>query len=89
MNNEETRRIGRNSERGTEIILMKLRNEEQKKEVWANKNKLRGRKERIGEDLTWRERKMRWRLEEIASEEVRKGNRVRRGYRRFILNGQW
>lgn len=89
MNIEETRRIGGNSERGTKIILVKLRNEEQKKEVWANKNKLRGRKERIEEDLTWREKKMRWRLEEIAGKEVRKGNRVRRGYERFNINGQW
>lgn len=85
----ETRRIGGNSERGTETILMKLHNEEQRKEVWTNKNRLRGRKEKIEEDLIWGERKMRWRLEEIAGEEEKKENRVRRGYGRLNINGQW
>lgn len=59
MNIGETRRIGGNSERGTETILVQLHNEEQRKEIWTNKNRLRGRKERIEEDLTWGERKMR------------------------------
>lgn len=40
------------------------------------KKKLKGRKEKIMEDLTWREKKMRCRIEEIAREEKRRGNRV-------------
>lgn len=54
----ETRKVGEIAERGTETILVKLENE--RKEVWENKKKLRGRKKRIVEDLTWGERKMRW-----------------------------
>lgn len=34
------------------MILVRLENEEQRKEVWKNKRKLKGRKERITEDLT-------------------------------------
>lgn len=37
---------------------------------------MKGRKKRIMEDWTWKERRMRWRLEEIAKEEERNGKRV-------------
>lgn len=46
---------------GKDIWLVKLGNEEQKREVMRRKKMLRGRSERIMKDLTWRERKMRWR----------------------------
>lgn len=55
----ETRKVGGNAERGTETILVRLENE--RREVWENKKQLRGRKKRIVKDLTWAERKMRWR----------------------------
>lgn len=46
------------------------------------KKKLRGRKERILEDWTWKERKMRLeKLEEIARKEMRKRKKVWVGYR--------
>lgn len=32
------------------------------------KKELKGRKERFGEDLTWRERRMKWKLKKIAKE---------------------
>lgn len=54
----ETRKVGGNAERGTETILVRLENE--RREVWENTKKLRGRKKRIVEDLTWGENKMRW-----------------------------
>lgn len=41
-----------------------------------NKKNLKGRKEKIIEDWTWKERKMRSRLEEIAKNEERKGKKV-------------
>lgn len=40
------------------------------------KSKLRGKKEKIMEDWTWKERKMRWKLEEIARVEEGKGKIV-------------
>ncbi|KMQ88327.1 hypothetical protein RF55_12211 [Lasius niger] len=40
---------------------------------------LRGREERIDDDLTWEERKVRWKLRETAREEEGEGRRVRMG----------
>ncbi|KMQ92891.1 hypothetical protein RF55_7067 [Lasius niger] len=67
-------------EEGREMLVVKIKSEEQRKEVLVRKKHLMGRKERIMEDWTWRERKMRWRLEEIAREEERSGRRVWMGY---------
>lgn len=53
---EEIRRLGRNEERGTEMLWVKLGSEEQRKKVMARKRNLRGRRERI--DMTWKERKV-------------------------------
>lgn len=41
------------------------------------------------EDWTWKERRMRWRLEEIARNEERKGKRVWIGYGRIRIEEQW
>lgn len=75
---EEVRRIGGVGEMGRdgEMVLVKLGNEEQKWEVMEKKKRLRGRKERITEDLTWKERRVRWRLGEIARKEQEEGKRV-------------
>lgn len=40
------------------------------------KKRLRGRKERILEDLSWKERRVRWKLGEVARREQAVGNRV-------------
>lgn len=55
---EEVKKIGRDGEKEGEMILVRLGNEEQK-EVMERNAKLRGRRERIMEDWTWRERRMR------------------------------
>lgn len=57
---------------------MKLESEKQRREVSKKNKKLRGKKKRIVEDLTWGERKIRWSLEEIARKKERKGNSVER-----------
>lgn len=36
------------------------------------KRNLKGRKERIEDDLTWKERKMKWKIEEIEKKENKK-----------------
>lgn len=57
---KEIRRIGEGTERGRgEMLLVKLGSEEQKWDIMGKKKILRGRRERIVEDLTWRERKIR------------------------------
>ncbi|XP_036147203.1 histone-lysine N-methyltransferase, H3 lysine-79 specific-like [Monomorium pharaonis] len=83
------RRIGEGSKKGREMIWVKLESEEQRKEVWSKKKTLKGREERILEDWTWKERKMRWRLEKIAKVEEERGNRVWLGYGRIRIGDYW
>lgn len=71
------------------MIVVKLGNEGQRREVLEKKRSLRGRRERIMEDRTWKERKMKWRIEEIARKEERKGRRVWVEYERIKIDEQW
>lgn len=57
---------------------------EKKRQVMKNKNKLRGREERIDENLTWKERRIRWKLREMAR---REGKEDRSGG--LQTNGKW
>jgi len=57
-------------------MLVKLESEDKKWEVMAKKKNLKGRKERIAEDLTWKERRIRWKVAEIARREMTEGKRV-------------
>ncbi|RLU19487.1 hypothetical protein DMN91_008044 [Ooceraea biroi] len=85
----ECRRIGGDKGKGRERILVKLSNEEQKREVMLMKKNLRGREERIMDDWTWKERRMRWKLEEIAREEEKNGKRVWIGYGKIKIDEKW
>jgi len=85
---KEVWRITAEKERGREAMGIKVE-EEKRGEIWEKKKKLRGRKKRILEDWTWKERRMRWRLEEIAREEERRGRKVWIGYGKIKIEGQW
>lgn len=69
--------------------MVRLENEEQRWEVLGKKVQLKGRKERIMEDLTWEERRLRWRLEGFARIEEKKGKRVWVGNGRVKIDGYW
>lgn len=84
----EIRRLG-GGEKGRETVWVRLENEEQKREVMSRKRELKGRRERILEDWTWKERKMQWRLIEIARKEEGRGNKVWMGCRKIRINEQW
>lgn len=73
---EEIRRLKGSEEEGTEMVWVRLENERQKREVMGKKNRFRSRKERIAKDLTWKERKMRWKLMSIARMEKGIGRKV-------------
>lgn len=73
---EEVRRIKTGKGEWGEMVVVKLGSEEEKKKVMEGKKKLRGEKVWIMEDLTWEERKMRWKMKEIAKREEEKGNKV-------------
>jgi len=85
----EVKRIGEVKEKGRKMLLVRLGSEEQKWEVMEKKKNLRGRKERILEDLSWRERRVRWRLGEIARMEEAKGRRVWVRGGRIRIGDQW
>ncbi|KAL6417693.1 hypothetical protein ACFW04_012575 [Cataglyphis niger] len=86
---EEVRKIGESVEEGREMIVVRLKNEDQKREVWNKKKLLKSRKERILEDWTWKERRMRWSLERIAKEEEKKGRKVWIGYGKIRIDEKW
>lgn len=73
---EEVKGLEGSMEGESETIWVRLQNDEQKREVIRKKKELKGRKQRVVEDWTWKERKMRWKLEENARREVGKGKRV-------------
>jgi len=86
--NIEIKRVGGDREQDGEMVLVRLKSEVQRGEIMKRKRELKGRKERIMEDWTWKERKIRWRLEEIARREERRGRRVRIGYGRLWIDEQ-
>lgn len=73
---KNVRGVGGREEENFKIWVAELGNEEQKRQVLKRKSQLRGRRERIEEDRTWKERRIRFLLEEKVWEERGKGNRV-------------
>lgn len=80
-------RTGR-EERG-EMILVKLKDEEMKREVMRNKGKLKGKEIWIEEDLIFRERRIKRNLRRIAEEERREGKKIRQGYGKIWIEDRW
>lgn len=68
---------------------MRLSSEEQKREVMKKKRRLKGGKMRITDDLTWRERKIKWKLEEIARSEEGRGKKVWVSYGKIRIGEEW
>lgn len=85
---EEVRRIGARRKDGTNMAVVKLGNLAMKRDV-MEKKMLKGREERIEEDLTWRERKMMWRLGEMVRKEEGEGRRAWVRYGRIWIGGKW
>ncbi|XP_070170412.1 golgin subfamily A member 6-like protein 22 [Polyergus mexicanus] len=86
---ESVKRVGITTEGERGMAVVTLGSMEQKRQVMENKKKLRGREERIEDDLTWEERKVRWRLREIARKEEGEGRRVRIGNGGLQIDGKW
>ncbi|KAH0814792.1 hypothetical protein GEV33_007999 [Tenebrio molitor] len=74
------------------MILAKIESWEQKKNIMLSKSKLKEKKgERmyIDDDLTKEERETQKQLRELAREERDRGKRVKIGYRKIQINGDW
>ena len=85
---KDIRKVGAVQE-GRGIVIITLGNVEQKRQVMEKKRKMRGREEWIDEDLTWTERRSRWKLREIARKEEREGRKVWLGRKGIEIDGEW
>ena len=86
---KNTRKVGGTKVRGKGMVVVTLDNREQRRKVMEKKKKLKGRMERIEDDLTWEERKIKWKLREIAREEGKKGKRVWIERNSLRIEGKW
>lgn len=71
------------------IIIVVLGNEEEKKEVMSRKNRLKGDKIFIENDLTWEERKTQERINKWAKEKKSEGGDIKIGIKKVRINGVW
>lgn len=71
------------------VIVAKIENEEKKKEVMRNKNKLKGDNIFIENDLSWEERRLQERINRWAREKRMKGVEVKIGLGRVRIAGIW
>jgi hypothetical protein len=74
------------------MMLAKIESWEQKKNILLNKSKLKEKEDErmyIDDDLTKEERETQKKLRELAIEERNRGKRVKIGYRKIQINGEW
>ena len=84
---KEIKEIRKNGKFGKETeIEVKMEDLEGKKEVMRKKGNLRGRREIIEEDLTWKQKRMQWLIKEVGEKEKKQGKRVKIGYGKLIVN---
>lgn len=75
-------------ESGT-VVIVKLENEEAKKEIMRNKFKLKGDRIYIENDLSWEERKIQEKINKWAKGQKEKGLEVKVGVGRVRVRGIW
>lgn len=71
------------------MVVVKLKNMEDEIKIMTKKKGLKGREERIEDDLTWEERKMQFKLREIAQKERANGKSTWVKYGRIQIEGTW
>lgn len=85
---DEIRRMKTGREERGELVTVRMGSEVIKRRVLENKRKLKGKEIWIEEDLTFREKKMKWRLRRVAEEEERKGAVMIIGYGKLRIDGK-
>lgn len=71
------------------VTIPKLENEEMKKEIMWNKNKLREMSIYIENDLSWEDRKMQENINKWVKEKRAKGEDIKVGYGKVKIKGIW
>lgn len=71
------------------MAVVKLGSAEEAKMVMENKKKLKGGRISIEKELSWEEKRTKWRLQQIAIKEVTKGRRVWVGKEKLRIEGTW
>ncbi|EFN89600.1 hypothetical protein EAI_04348 [Harpegnathos saltator] len=84
----EVKKIGKEEKKGEGMVLVKFESVEEERKVMEAKKKLKGRRERIEDDLTAEERKTKWRIEREAEVERMKGKNVQVGYMKMWVDGR-
>lgn len=86
---EEIRKVEAGKASKGAMIIVKVGSEGEKRKVMENKWKLRGEEIWIDNDLTWEERRVRWRIRQMAREIELEGKRVKIGQGKLWIEGEW
>lgn len=82
----EAFKIGKNTE--NRVVVAKLKDHGQKTKVMENKSKLKGTRTYIESDLTRKEKEIQNKIWTIASEMIKKGEKVKVGYQKMFKRDQ-
>lgn len=70
-------------------MVVKVGSEEEKSRIMQNKWKLKGSDIWLNDDLSWEERRIRWKIMQVAKNEQEEGRKVRIGQGRLWIDGKW
>ncbi|XP_011874996.1 PREDICTED: uncharacterized protein PF11_0207-like [Vollenhovia emeryi] len=85
----EIKRIEEGKEGEVKLAVVRIEELEEKKRLMRERRKIGEKGIRIEDDLTWKQRRMRWKLEEIARKEKENGRRVWLRYGRIQIEEKW
>lgn len=74
------------TKKGTNMVIAKIKDKEQKKEIMIKKKNLKGKNIFIENHLTWKKRQMQKEIRMMAEAEKEKGAKVKIGYRKLQIN---
>lgn len=86
---KEKRFIGGRNREEKKMVIIKLKSVGKKIEVMKKRREVIEHEVRIEDDLTWKERKMKWSMEGITRREREKGKRVWIKYGKMAVEGKW
>ncbi|XP_011883873.1 PREDICTED: uncharacterized protein PF11_0207-like [Vollenhovia emeryi] len=85
----EIKMIEEGKEGEVKLAVVRIEELEEKKRLMRERRKLGEKGVRIEDDLTWKQRRMRWKMEEIARKEKENGRRVWLRYGWIQIEGKW